>query len=86
MIEAVKRCPSGALSYSVGSIEETDEAREPTITVSKNGPYYVTGAFSSQAPRGARRDRGSASPSAAAAGRETSDGTHWSIGFADEPD
>lgn len=40
----VKRCPSGALSYSVDGVEFRDQIdREPQIMVSKNGPYYVTG-------------------------------------------
>ena len=47
IIRAVRACPSGALSYAIGDLEaraQVDEAREPTIEVSKDGPYRVTGA------------------------------------------
>ena len=45
MIDTIKKCPSGALSYSIDGVEYRDpeEQRNPTITVSKNGPYHITG-------------------------------------------
>ena len=43
IIEAVKQCPSGALSYSIDDVEHRDEERQPQITVTRNGPYAVTG-------------------------------------------
>jgi len=43
IIETIKQCPSGALSYSIEDVEYRDQTREPMITVSKDGPYYVTG-------------------------------------------
>lgn len=44
IIEAVRKCPSGALSYSVGGVEYRDpEGRKPRVTVARNGPYEVTG-------------------------------------------
>ncbi len=43
IIETVKRCPSGALSYSVDGVEHRDQDREPMVTVSKDGPYWLTG-------------------------------------------
>jgi CDGSH-type Zn-finger protein/truncated hemoglobin YjbI len=48
IIRAVRDCPSGALSYAVDGIEARDEVdyhatREPTIEVTKNGPYRITG-------------------------------------------
>jgi CDGSH-type Zn-finger protein/truncated hemoglobin YjbI/ferredoxin len=46
IIRAVRACPSGALSYTLGGIEirdGVDQARPPTIEVSKDGPYRVTG-------------------------------------------
>jgi hypothetical protein len=46
IITAVKKCPSGALSYAVDGVEcrdAVDQVREPTITVSKDGPYRITG-------------------------------------------
>ena len=45
IIEVVRRCPSGALSYSIDGVEYRDpeEQRNPTVTVLKNGPYHITG-------------------------------------------
>ncbi len=43
IIDVIKKCPSGALSYTIGGVEHRDEDRPPAITVSKNGPYCVVG-------------------------------------------
>ena len=48
IIRAVRDCPSGALSYAIDGIEarkqvDWDGTREPTIEVSKDGPYRITG-------------------------------------------
>ncbi len=43
---AVRACPSGALSYAFDGVEVragVDSQRPPTIEVSKDGPYRVTG-------------------------------------------
>src|SRR5688500_19229789 len=40
----IKKCPSGALSYSIDGIEYRDHNEtKPIITVSKGGPYHITG-------------------------------------------
>lgn len=44
IVETVRKCPSGALSYSIDGIEHRDQDdRKPMVTVAKNGPYNVTG-------------------------------------------
>ena len=48
IIRAVRDCPSGALSYAIDGVEARDEVdrhgvREPSIEVSRDGPYRVTG-------------------------------------------
>jgi len=45
VINTIRKCPSGALSYSIDDIEYRDpeEKRNPMVTVSKNGPYHITG-------------------------------------------
>ena len=43
IIETVKKCPSGALSYTVQGKEYKDYENTPMVTVLKNGPYFVTG-------------------------------------------
>jgi uncharacterized Fe-S cluster protein YjdI/CDGSH-type Zn-finger protein len=45
VINTVRKCPSGALSYSIDGVECRDpqEENNPVVTVSKNGPYYIAG-------------------------------------------
>ena len=45
IIGVIRKCPSGALSYSIGGVEVQgpEKPRPPVVTVAKNGPYHVTG-------------------------------------------
>ncbi|MGB5965430.1 MAG: (4Fe-4S)-binding protein, partial [Sulfurimonadaceae bacterium] len=43
IIETIKACPSGALSYSVKGKTTIDARSVPKITIVKNGPYKVEG-------------------------------------------
>lgn len=43
IIETVEKCPSGALSYTIGRHKCTELDREPGIKVSHNGPLEITG-------------------------------------------
>jgi CDGSH-type Zn-finger protein len=43
VVETVRRCPSGALSYTIDGVEHRDQEREPAIFVVPGGPYAVTG-------------------------------------------
>ncbi len=46
IIQAVRACPSGALSYAIGRTEareQVDQERPQMIEVSKDGPYRITG-------------------------------------------
>jgi CDGSH-type Zn-finger protein len=43
IIETVEKCPSGALSYTIGRRRYLNLEREAAITVAKNGPLHLTG-------------------------------------------
>ncbi|MDQ6805739.1 MAG: CDGSH iron-sulfur domain-containing protein, partial [Actinomycetota bacterium] len=48
IIRAVRDCPSGALSYAIDDVEDRESVdyhgkREPTIEVTQDGPFRVTG-------------------------------------------
>ena len=43
VIDVVKKCPSGALSYSIDGEHYRNFDRKPAITVTKNGPYNIVG-------------------------------------------
>ena len=46
IINTIRKCPSGALSYSIDGVEYRDQnERSPMVTVSKDGPYLITGAI-----------------------------------------
>jgi CDGSH-type Zn-finger protein/truncated hemoglobin YjbI len=48
IIRAVRDCPSGALGYAIDGVDARDavdhhDTREPTVEVTKDGPYRITG-------------------------------------------
>ena len=44
IIHTIRKCPSGALSYSIDGIEHRDQNdRNPMVIVSKDGPYLIIG-------------------------------------------
>ena len=43
IVRMCNKCPSGALSYSVGGTELRDQERTPKVTVKRNGPIWVEG-------------------------------------------
>src|ERR1700743_2495586 len=48
IIQAVRACPSGALSYGMDGVEaraQVDQSRPAAIEVSKDGPYRITGSI-----------------------------------------
>jgi CDGSH-type Zn-finger protein/ferredoxin len=86
IIEAVKQCPSGALSYSVENVEHRDQERDPMVTVTDDGPYAVTGgieligvAFG----EGASKEHYTLCRCGASKNKPFCDGSHWNAGFRD---
>ncbi len=43
IIDTIEKCPSGALSYGIGSRRYQDLKREPAIQARKDGPLEITG-------------------------------------------
>ena len=87
IIEIVKSCPSGALSYSISEVEQPDQDREPAITVSKNGPYLATGGpelVDVSWGEGASREHFTLCRCGASTNKPFCDGAHWSIQFQDD--
>ncbi len=46
IVNTIEKCPSGALSYSIGQMKCTEINREPAIKIAKNGPLEITGGIS----------------------------------------
>jgi len=86
IIEVVRACPSGALSYSIDGEEIQRPASEPAIRVSKDGPYHVTGGIEllgCQWGEGAPRDHYALCRCGASKNKPFCDGSHWNIDFKD---
>jgi CDGSH-type Zn-finger protein len=82
----VRMCPSGALSYSVGGVELRDREDAPAILVSRNGPYFVTGAIELvDAPwgDGASREHYTLCRCGQSKNKPFCDGSHWAAQFSD---
>lgn len=87
IIAAVRKCPSGALSYSVDGADPAAAPRPPAIAITKDGPYAVTGAIPIAGQPGresAAADRVTLCRCGASKNKPYCDGSHWSSGFADE--
>ena len=87
IIEVVGSCPSGALSYAEGdSADPVEQEREPAITRSKDGPYWVVGGIELQSADGStyeRRARYALCRCGGSKNKPFCDGTHWHISFKD---
>lgn len=91
IIDTIRKCPSGALSYSIDGVEYRDpeEQRNPTITVSKNGPYHITGGVeligeNIQFGEGASIEHYTLCRCGASENKPFCDGEHRKINFNDE--
>ena len=96
IIRAVRDCPSGALSFAIDGVEARDsvdfhDTRPPTIEVTKDGPYRITGAIAleeadgSDVPRnaGASREHFALCRCGHARNKPFCTGMHWYVEFRD---
>lgn len=90
MIDTIRKCPSGALSYSINGIEYRDpDEREPMVTVSRNGPYFITGGIdligdNIQWAEGASKEHYTLCRCGASNYKPFCDGMHRTVNFSDE--
>ena len=91
IIDTIRKCPSGALSYSIDGVEhrDPDEHRDPTITVLRNGPYHITGGIELigdgiQFGEGASKEHYTLCRCGASENKPFCDGQHGKIDFKDD--
>ncbi|MFB3057551.1 MAG: (4Fe-4S)-binding protein, partial [Ignavibacteriaceae bacterium] len=87
IIAVIRKCPSGALSYSADGVEHRDREGEPAIFVAPNGPYVVSGAPELlETPRGegASTEHFDLCRCGGSKNKPFCDGTHWHIKFKDD--
>jgi CDGSH-type Zn-finger protein len=86
VIETIQRCPSGALSYAIDGKEATPPARPPSVTVTQDGPYAVSGYVelaSASFGDGASKEHYTLCRCGASANKPFCDGSHWTAEFHD---
>jgi CDGSH-type Zn-finger protein/ferredoxin len=92
IINAIRKCPSGALSYSIDDIEYRDQnERKPVITISKGGPYLVTGGIdligdNIEWAEGSSKEHYTLCRCGASNNKPFCDGMHRVINFKDDKD
>jgi len=88
IINTIKSCPSGALSYSINNTENQDDADlEPNIFIAKNGPYVVSageGLLDTNWGEGASKSKYTLCRCGASKNKPFCDGSHWGIEFSDD--
>jgi CDGSH-type Zn-finger protein/truncated hemoglobin YjbI len=94
IIQAVRACPSGALSYGIDGVEsraQVDRARLASVEVSKDGPYRITGGvrlvdeLGNDVPRveGSSREHFSLCRCGHSQNKPFCSGMHWYVKFTD---
>ena len=91
VFETVKKCPSGALSYSVDGIEHRDQKdRTPVVIVTKDGPYHIEGGIEllgvNNWAEGASKEHYTLCRCGASSNKPFCDGSHFQIRFKDGKD
>ncbi len=84
--DAIRRCPSGALSYSRDGVLFKNQDRTPSITVSRNASYAVVGAPDLLDPLGSKPESKEHYTLCRCGGSKNKpfcDGTHIEINFTD---
>ena len=90
IIDTIRKCPSGALSYSIDSVEYRDQnERQPMVTVSKDGPYLITGGIdligdNIQWAEGASKEHYTLCRCGASNYKPFCDGMHRTVNFKDD--
>jgi CDGSH-type Zn-finger protein len=87
IVDTIRSCPSGALSYTLENVEGGEPQREPSIAVTKDGPYAVVGGaqlLEHTWAQGASTEHYTLCRCGGSRNKPFCDGTHWSIGFKDE--
>lgn len=87
IIGTIRKCPSGALSYSVDGQEHRDREGRPTIFIAPHGPYVVSGGpelLDTERLEGASTEHWTMCRCGGSKNKPFCDGTHWYNEFRDE--
>jgi CDGSH-type Zn-finger protein len=86
IVETIRKCPSGALSYAIDGVEAAPPERAPMVTVTDNGPYAITGGIELPGVKfgeGASTEHYTLCRCGASKNKPFCDGSHWDVNFRD---
>jgi CDGSH-type Zn-finger protein len=86
VMATIRKCPSGALSYSIDGVEQRDRDAPPAVTALRDGPYAVTGGIELmgvEPGEGASKEHYTLCRCGASKNKPFCDGSHWEVGFKD---
>ena len=84
IVEVIKSCPSGALSYTIDGVEHRDLEQDPGVFVVPAGPYAVRGGAQLEGAdfgEGASREHFTLCRCGGSKNKPFCDGTHWNRDF-----
>ncbi len=84
IVEVIKSCPSGALSYTIDGVEHRDLEQDPGVFVVPAGPYAVRGGAQLEGAdfgEGASREHFTLCRCGGSKNKPFCDGTHWNRNF-----
>ncbi|HEY7982138.1 MAG TPA: ferritin-like domain-containing protein [Candidatus Eremiobacteraceae bacterium] len=87
IVNIIRQCPSGALSFTRNAKDYEGEQRDPAIFVSKDGPYHVQGGVGlqhEQRNEGASTEHYALCRCGHSKNKPFCDGTHWYVKFSDD--
>ncbi len=87
IVATVRKCPSGALSYSVDGVEHRDRGDAPAVFVAPNGPYVVSGEVDladTVRGEGALSEQMTLCRCGGSKNKPFCDGSHWEREFTDD--
>ncbi len=85
IIETIKKCPSGALSYSIDGVKYDSFSEQPKLKVTKDGPYFVKGGIElHDADRPESEEHFALCRCGNSKNKPFCDGQHWYTKFNDE--
>lgn len=84
IIDTIRKCPSGALSYSIDNTLFDDYSEEPAIKTVARGPYYVTGSVEfDHEDELASKEHYALCRCGSSKNKPFCSGEHWYVGFDD---
>jgi len=84
IIEVIRKCPSGALSYSIDGKKYDSFSERTEISIKENGPYYVKGSIGLEdSDRPESEDHYALCRCGRSKNKPFCDGSHWYARFTD---